>query len=482
MKSLFPAMLGASVVALMLPNPALHPACSVQANDATPANQRLARPTHDWVKCGVMYQIQPRAFTPEGTLKAATARLPKLAALGIDILYMCPVFVSDDDPNLEGWSPRQKKSKMNNARNPYRMMDYYHVDPEYGTDDDLKQFIVEAHRLGMRVLLDMVYLHCGPNAVFLDEHPNFVKRDKDGSIVTAAWGFPAVNHANAELREYLWKNMEYWVEEFGADGFRCDVSDAVPLDFWETARERLEKIRPDICILAEGSRRSDQLKAFDLNYSFAWYRVVRRVGFGDEPASAIRKSWESIAAEYPRGARFIRYIDNHDIANDSYNVRIEKSWGYARVNAMLAMLFTLDGVPMLYNGQEVADTARHSIFGRAPIDWAAADTPKGEKRWAFCQELCAMRHKQRALTHGDVVWLENDQPDAIASFLRSTPEETVLSVLNLSEHSVAVRLKMPESVEHSWDTLISDGVRFEANGRKTVLNLEGFGYAVAKHH
>jgi glycosidase len=276
-----------------------------------------ARPSPEWVTRGVMYQIQPRAFTPEGTLKAATARLPKVAEMGVDIIYMCPVFVSDDDPDLKGWSPRQKKSGMNNPRNPYRMKDYYHVDPEYGTDDDLKEFIATAHNLGMRVLLDMVYLHCGPNAVFLKEHPNFVQRDDKGNIVCASWNFPKINMANPELREYLWRNMEYWVTDFDVDGFRCDVSDAIPLDFWETARERLEKIRPDVCMLAEGTRREDQLKAFDLDYGW---------GFQWDNAAKFRAQWEKMRDERPRGgARFIRFIDNHDIANDDYNNRVEKA-------------------------------------------------------------------------------------------------------------------------------------------------------------
>ena len=118
-------------------------AACIHAAAAEPLNERRARPSPDWVTNGVMYQVQPRAFTPEGTLKAATARLPMVAEIGVDIIYMCPVFVSDDDPHLDGRSPRQKKSGMNNPRNPYRMKDYYHVDPEYGTDDDLKEFIAE---------------------------------------------------------------------------------------------------------------------------------------------------------------------------------------------------------------------------------------------------------------------------------------------------------------------------------------------------
>ncbi|MFH1922150.1 MAG: alpha-amylase family glycosyl hydrolase [Planctomycetota bacterium] len=472
MRSLITAILCGFVVCAVESNAALQNTTCAQADAATPLNERPARPSPEWVTGGVMYQIQPRAFTPEGTLKAATARLPKVAEMGVDIVYLCPVFVSDDDPNRESWSPRQRKSGMNNPRNPYRMKDYYHVDAEYGTDDDLKEFITEAHKFGMRVLLDMVYLHCGPNAVFLEEHPNFVKRDKDGKIVTAAWGFPAINHANPELREYLWKNMEYWVKEFGADGFRCDVSDGVPLDFWETARDRLEKSRPDICMLAEGRRREDQLKAFDLDYGW---------GFQWDNAAKFRAHWEKMRGERPRGgARFIRFIDNHDIANDDYNNRIEKAWGSRRVHGALVTLFTLDGVPMIYNGQEVADTARHSIFGRSPIDWANGDTPTGKASQAFCKKLCTMRHAERALTHGAVVWLDNDQPDAVLSFLRRASGEEILSVLNLSDRSTKVRITFPETTQWSYNTLIADGAKAETDGSGPLLNLEGFGYLVAK--
>jgi len=449
-------------------------ATCVSAGQPSPLNERQARTSPEWVTGGVMYQIQPRAFTPEGTLRAATARLPKVAELGVDIVYLCPVFVSDDDPDPKGWSPRQRKSGLNNPRNMYRMKDYYHVDPEYGTDDDLKALIAEAHRLGMRVLLDMVYLHCGPNAVFLDEHPDFVKRDEAGKIVTAAWGFPAINMANPELREYLWKNMEYWVRDFGADGFRCDVSDGIPLDFWETARERLERIRPgQICVLAEGTRREDQLKAFDLDYGW---------GFKWDDAAGVRKQWVKMRDERPRGgARFIRFIDNHDIANDAYDNRLDKAWGTARVNATLVALFTLDGVPFLYNGQEVADTARHSIFGRLPIDWASGETPTGQARFAFCQQLCEMRHAERALTHGSLEWLDNDAPDAVLSFLRTLDNEQILTVVNLKGQQARVQIAVPPSATAAFRALLAQGAKEEAtNGGRKVFVLDGHGFFVGK--
>ncbi len=445
-----------------------------QSQDLASHQTRTSPP---WVTRGVIYQIQARAFTPEGTLKAATARLPKVADLGVDILYLWPVFVSDDDPDPAGWSPRQRKSGFNNPRNPYRMKDYYHVDPEYGTDADLKAFIAEAHRLGMRVLLDMVYLHCGPNAVFLQDHPNFVKRDAGGKIVTAAWGFPGIDFSNPALREYLWKNMEYWVREFGADGYRCDVSDQIPLDFWTTARERLEKLRPDICMLAEGIRPEDQLAAFDLNYSFPWFDTVQRVFEEDSPASSIREMWQTMVSERPCGTRFVRYIDNHDIAQNCGAKRLDERWTHCGVDVGLVLIFTLDGVPFLYNGQEVADPARHSIYARLPIDWTNGKTPAGKARLEFCKKLCAMRRAERTLTEGVVVWLKNNRPDSVLSFLRRTDREEILSVLNVSNRPLDVEVDLPKDA--AYRPLLVNGSSAPLAAGRTV-KLDGFGFFVGK--
>lgn len=452
--------------------------CQISSN-TIPLNKQDARSVPDWVKHGIIYQIQPRAFTPEGTLKAAISRLSRVAEIGIDMVYLCPVFVEDDNMDLTFWSPRQKASGMNNPRNPYRIKDFYHIDPEYGTDNDLKAFVNEVHRLGMRVMLDMVYLHCGPTAVFIKDHPDFIKRDKDGKVVNADWNFPALNYANSELREYLWKNMEYWLTEFHVDGFRCDVADGIPLDFWEIARERLEKIRPDVAMLAEGERGEDQLKAFDLDYSFSWFNAVRRVFDKGEPVSILRSTWEKMEETHPKGARFIHYIDNHDIANDSWTNRIEKSWGTKGVNAALVVTFTLDGVPFLYNGQEIADTSRHSIFGRLPINWANGDTKSAKARFAFCRNLSVLRHNEPSLCLGTLEWINNDKPDEVLSYLRNYNGEQILTVVNLSRHRVIVRLEgLSPSNDKSFKSLIKEEVKGDY---KKGFTIQPYGFWVGKH-
>ncbi|HOS72560.1 MAG TPA: alpha-amylase family glycosyl hydrolase, partial [Bacteroidales bacterium] len=434
-----------------------------------------ARQSPEWIRNGIMYQIQPRAFTPEGNLKAATVRLQELKRLGITIVYMCPVFVSDDDMDLQFWSPRQMASKMDNPRNPYRMKDYYHVDPEYGTDDDLKNFVSEAHRLGIKVMLDMVYLHCGPKAVFLKDNPDFIKRDPSGKVLNAAWRFPALNYENSELREYLWKNMEYWIRDFNVDGFRCDVADQIPIDFWETARDRLEKIKSDIGMLAEGSRPQNTVKAFDLNYSFSWFRAVRDVYQNGQPASSLRKEYEKRLSTHPNGTMFIHYIDNHDIANDSYYNRIEEVWTTKGANAAIVMTFTLDGVPMIYNGQEVADTARHSIFGRLPVKWELGNTPVGKERFALFQKLIKTRLTESSLIKGKVIWLDNDAPDAVISYARELNGQQIISVINLSGKPISVKLK-DTSAKKAKPLFMAMAKGNLSKG----FNLKGYGYWVGK--
>ncbi len=460
-------------------------ALNVHAETPNPERfcDRPARPTSDLVKQGVIYQIHLRAFTPEDSLKAASERLPKLAELGVDIVYLTPICVSDPDPDTKGWSKRQKKSKTNNPRNPYRMKDYYNVDPEYGTNDDLKEFVAAAHRLDMRVMLDVVFYHCGPNAVFIKDHPDFIKRDKDGNLDMkgSSYNFPLINHANPELREYLIKNLEYWVTEFDVDGFRADVARRIPIAFWDEARRRLDKIRPGIVLLAEGGYDS-QFNAFDMNYPYAWVWSIHRVYRDKNPASNIRKNWEKLLPQYPGGARLIRFIDSHDIANDSYDNRLDKKWGTQVVDTGLVLNFTIDGVPFLYNGQEIADTARHSIMGlpgQMVIDWAKENTPEGQSRLALCKKLISLRHTEKALSHGSVHWLDNSAPAEVLSFLRTTDKEQILTVINLKKKAVNVEIDLP--AEFEFRPLLERGVKEVSNksGQKTFA-LDPCGFLVAK--
>lgn len=441
------------------------------ATSAPAANP--ARPSPDWLTRGVIYQVWLRSFTPEGTLKAAAKRLPEVADLGATVIYLSPVQLQDDDPRPEFWSPRQQKSPNPDPRNPYRVKDYDKIDPEYGTEADLKDFVETAHENDLRVLMDIVYHHTGPACVLLKEHPDFFLRDAGGNPKLNQWNFPRLDLANPRLREYLIANMVHWVRDCGVDGFRCDVSGAVPLDFWEAARERLDPIRPDLVILAEGLRPGDQEKAFDVNYSFNWYHTLRDVAANSKPAAELRQLWAKQAAAVPRGARFIRYTDNHDI------YRSITLFGERGVRAASVLNFTIDGVPFLFNGQEIGDATPQDLYHHWPINWEAGGLPRQKAERAFFGELVQLRRGEATLARGEVVWLENDRPEAVLSFLRRTADDEILSVVNFSNRPVEVRVTLPESSARSFETLLGEG-KAEVGESGAVLKLTGFGYLIAR--
>ena len=413
----------------------------------------ISKQIPDYLNDSVIYQIFPRAFTPQGTLKSAEKMLPHIKSIGADIVYLCPVCVADGDEDRTYWSTRQRTCGRENPKNPYRISDYFNVDSEYGTNEDLRDFIKAAHALGLRVILDLVYYHCGPKAVFLDEHPEFVVRDEEGKfIVGGCWLFPRLNYECKELREYLWSNMEYYVREFDCDGFRCDIGDLIPLDFWEEGRARIERIKPDVMMLNEGKRKGDQVKAFDVTYYFADVTVNGHGGI----ISTIRQKKNSVYfkemyAKYMSefvadgGLTLLNY-DNHDYANDTQDKRYETDPGAEAVELALFYMYTMRGVPFLYNGCEVADARAHSIWANRfhaanmTIEWENALTEKGAKRIQLIKELNALRKSIPALScRGDVAFYDCGNENVL-SYVRTLGDERFLICLNLKPEPQAVRL------------------------------------------
>jgi cyclomaltodextrinase / maltogenic alpha-amylase / neopullulanase len=453
---------------------------------ASTAQSATARKSPEFLEKAVVYQISLRAFTPEGTLNAAAAHLPRLAQLGIDVVYLCPIALQDDDLRPEFWSPRQKASKLGNPQNPYRIKDYFKIDPEYGTEADLKAFVAQAHALKIKVLLDLVYLHCGPAAPIIETHPDFVIRDASGEVAVGEWAFPLLNFKSQGLRQYLWENMEYFIREFDVDGYRCDVGYKVPLDFWEEGRRRIEALKPDAIMIDEGDREADQNAAFDLCYGSYWKRGVINLLSGKKTAVDLRNEWQKKHDTFPTGARFLRMLDNHDNAMDSGNSRYEKRWGNQAIESILLINFAMDGVPYLYNGMEIADARPHSIFANRfygkemRIDWAEAEAPKGKARQDYVRNLIALRRANPALTEGVVKWLDNDQPEQVVSFVRQSDGQKILLVVNVSKEARTVTVRLDDDFRPG-DTMMNQGVKYKAEGGALHAEMAPYGYLLMSY-
>ena len=450
--------------------------CAVSLSSvASNALLQPARSAPDWFGTGVMYQIQPRAFTQEGTLRAAAERLDGLKELGVTIVYLLPVFAMDEDMDRSFWSPRQIKSGFDNPKNQYRIRDYFHVDSEYGTDADLRAFVDRAHQLGMKVILDLVYFHCGPTARVIRDFPSAMLRNPDGSVAKGHWRFPQFDFSSPAAREYLLSNMAYLLIEFGADGFRCDVGDAMPIDFWCEARRRMDALKGgDAVLLCEGYDPQDQLVAFDADYG--WYPKDFLDGKDGVTARSIRDAWEKREHDSARGARFVNHYENHDIATNM-DPRRERLWGSDAVEQVLVWMFTLDGVPLLFNGNEIADDdGAHSMFGKTPIDWSRADSAQGRARRDFVRTLAALRSSRRSLTSQNgkkgLCWLDNSADGRVTAFRRVGADgEKTLVVQNWTAADVEVEVK---DADFSGSALLSR--RFERDGRR--LRIGRFGFAV----
>lgn len=422
-----------------------------------------ARQTPAWFAEGVMYQIQPRAFTPEGTLKAAAQKLPYLKDLGVTIVYLVPVMKMDTSMDKAFWSPRQIRSGFENPKNQYRIADYFHVDEEYGTDQDLADFCARAHELGLKVLFDLVYLHCGPTAPFLKENPSFTWWNADGTVKKGPWRFPKLNFAEPALRKYLIGNMRDLMTRYGCDGFRCDVGDGIPLDFWCDAHDMMDGLADGgAVLLCEGFTVCDQYKGFDADYG----------GFPDllsgSPARALREHWTGREAQSPRESRFVNHYENHDIATDA-RPRREEAWGRRRIEQALVWMFTADGVPMLFQGNEIADAdPRHSMFGKTPMDWSQLERGVGQSRHALVKRLAALRRAHSALTAVNgldgFVWLDTTAPEKVSAFARRGKGETILVVQNWSDKKVVCDVSFAVSKADRPSYLAADDTDRDVKG------------------
>ncbi len=380
------------------------------AQQARDVSKEKARQPREWVRDAVIYEIYPRAFSPTGDFNGVTARLDELKELGVTILWLMPIH------------PIGQVKKKGTIGSPYSVRDYYAINPDYGTAADFRRLVRESHQRGLKVIIDMVANHTAWDSVMM-KYPDFYKRDSKGNITYPYdWtDIAALNYDNPRLREYMTDVLKYWIREFDIDGYRCDVAGEVPTNFWERAREELDKIKPDIVMLAEAHKAELLVKAFDLDYSWPLHSALTNVLQGRGRASDLRAAWENEERQWPRGSVHMRFSDNHD------ERRAIGRFGEPGALAASALMLTLDGVPLLYNGMEVGDTTESgapALFEKLPVFWDTAERRPEFPR--FYRHMLALRHSSPALRHGTLIWLKNSDEARVLTFVRQVPSRQVV--------------------------------------------------------
>jgi glycosidase len=327
----------------------------------------VIKPSPEALRSASIYQIFPRNYTEEGTLAAAAARLGECAALGFDYVYLTPVH------------PIGILRRKGSLGSPYAISDYRSVDPLLGGERGLRVFMDEAHRLGLGVIMDVVYNHSSPDALLAREHPEWYWKASDGlpGPRIADWSDVAdFDYSQRALWDYQIESLERWAR-FGADGFRCDVASLVPVAFWQEARRRLAPIKP-LLWLAESVHKEFVIEcrrrglyaasdpelhtAFDLSYDYDGREELEAAWRGEGSLAFYLRHLEVQDALYPEAAVKLRFLENHD--------QPRAAWRFGRgprLRNWTLFSMLLPGSYLAYMGEELAMERRIGLFDREPM-------------------------------------------------------------------------------------------------------------------
>lgn len=415
----------------------------------------------DWATDAVIYQINTRQFTSEGTFRAAQEQLPRLKELGVDILWLMPIH------------PIGEVNRKGTLGSPYAIKDYFGVNPEFGTEDDFRAFVDAAHAQGLNVILDWVANHTAWDNPLATEHPDWYETDWKGDFHPTPWTDWAdiidLDYSNSELRAYKTRALKYWVEEFDVDGYRADVAGFVPLDFWETARAELNDIKP-VFMLAEWQQRDLHRNAFDTTYAWAWKEAAQRIAKGQSDAGDLRGYLSEQISTWPLDAYRMLYTENHD--QNAWDGSTRDIYGDA-YHAMLTLSFVTEGIPLIHNGQEVGNQNQLEFFERDPIAWGDYQHPDGDLIKQLIEIKTANQALHNGASGGRIIPVSTDNPSQILSFAREKNGNRVLVLFNLSSTMASFSVT-DGPAEGAWtDVFTGTGMDIDVGAETTLAPWQG---------
>jgi cyclomaltodextrinase / maltogenic alpha-amylase / neopullulanase len=335
----------------------------------------------EWSKDAVIYEVNIRQFSPEGNLVAVEKQLPRLAEMGVDILWLMPIH------------PIGIENRKGTMGSYYAVRDYKAVNPEYGTPEDFKRFVQKAHEQGLYVILDWVANHSAWDNSMTKEHPEWYTQDSTGKIVSpvADWSDVAdFNYDNGHLRNYMTDCLKYWVSDFDIDGYRCDIAGMVPITFWDSVRTELDAIKP-VFMLAEDANPAMHSNGFDMTYNWKLHHLLNGIAQGKDSLQELDHLWKVEDSTFAPADYRMVFTSNHD--ENSWNGTEFERMGDG-AEAMAVLTFCVPGMPLIYSGQEAPVQKRLDFFEKDPINW------NGYAKGSFYSKLCALKSGQPALWNG----------------------------------------------------------------------------------
>ena len=371
-----------------------------------------------WSLNANIYEVNIRQYTPQGTFKAFQQHLARLQKMGVNILWLMPI------------NPIGKKNRKGSLGSYYAVQNYEAVNPNFGTLDDLKSLVKEAHQRGMHVILDWVANHTSWDNVWVKEHPDWYKKDKNGNFVSPYdWtDVISLNYNNKDLRKTMINAMIYWVKNAGIDGFRCDVAGLVPVDFWNKARTTLDNIKP-VFMLAEDEDSVALVKyAFDMNYTWKMLHLMNDIAKGKKKAADIWTYLKWNDETFSPDVYRMYFTSNHD--ENSWNGSALERLGDA-FKVFTVFDYTIPGMPLTYNGQEAGNDKRLRFFEKDTINWDKLPYAP------FYTKLNHLKKENPVLENGKaggkLIPLSKGINDNIFAFYREKEGKQLVVILNLSD-------------------------------------------------
>ena len=409
-------------------------ACNHQSSDnkTTTAGDRYTPKDYvelkhpEWSKNATIYEVNVRQFTKEGTFKAFESHLPRLKEMGIDIIWLMPIH------------PIGEKNRKGTLGSEYSVKDYLAVNPEYGNMDDFKALVKKIHSMGMYVILDWVANHSAWDNKLATEHPDWYTKTPEGNFQPTPWydwdDVIDFDYNVPEMRKYMTDAMKFWVKEADVDGYRCDVAGFIPVDFWDNVRSELDAIKP-VFMLAEWESRDLYKKAFDMTYSWTLFEKMKDATVNKKGVGGLVEYMAHDAGSVPRNAYRMTFTDNHDM--NSWNGTQFSNFGDG-LEACMVFCTVVNGMPLVYSGQEAGLNHSLKFFDKDSIEW------KQHPFYDLYKKLFALKHKNEALWNGawggEMIRIYNDKMDKIISFSREKNGNMIIPVINFSDKPVTVKL------------------------------------------
>ena len=376
----------------------------------------------EWSRNAVIYEVNTRQFTPEGTFEAFEAHLPRLKELGVDILWFMPIH------------PISETNRKGTLGSYYAVDDYKGVNPEFGTHEDFKRLVNKAHELGLKIILDWVPNHTGWDNQWLTDHPEWYATDENGEIIAPYdWTDVAkLDYNNQNMRRAMIDAMKFWVKEYNIDGYRCDVAHEVPTDFWNDVRKELDKVKP-VFMLAEADSPELLEQAFNMDYGWELMHIMNVTAKGEKNANDIHAYIQKLDTLICPDAYKMNFITNHD--ENSWDGTEFERYGDG-ANTFAVLTYVLNGMPLIYTGQETGMNIRLEFFEKDRV-------PSWEKNefFYFYKTLNQLKHTNPALlagkAGGELTRINTTENEKVLIISREKGNDKVIAVLNLSAEPVS---------------------------------------------